>query len=362
MHQVVVLALPDVVAFDLAVPAQVFGHPDEGDRYHLTVCGPTAGVVASTTGFGVHVASGLEAVETADTVVVPGYAPHDEPTAEVLDALRRAAGRGVRVMSVCTGAFALAAAGLLNGRRATTHWRDADELAARFPAVRVDPGVLYVDDEAVMTSAGVAAGIDLCVHTVRLDHGEQAAAAVARRMVTAPHRAGGQAQFLHRPAPAAGTGLAETCAWALAHLDQPLAVADLARHAGWAPRTFARRFAAETGTTPQRWLATHRLLEGRRLLETTDATIDHVARLAGLGTAANLRLVLARELGTTPTAYRHTYRPHRTSTPTRRAPSSPTGTRTATSTGCCRINADDTAVEEGSAHVPSHQRLLSLSS
>lgn len=317
MHRVVVLALPDVVAFDLAVPAQVFGHPDEADRYRLTVCGPTAGTVPTTSGFDVAVSHGLEALYSADTVVVPGYAPHTAPSDAVLDALDRAAVRGARVMSVCTGAFALAAAGLLDGLRATTHWQDADELAARFPAVRVDPGVLYVDDEPVMTSAGVAAGIDLCVHTIRLDHGEDAAASVARRMVVAPHRAGGQAQFLHRPAPAPGTGLADTCTWALAHLHQPLTVADLARHAGWAPRTFARRFATETGTTPQRWLTTQRLLHARQLLEATDTPIDQVAHLAGLGTATNLRALLARDLGTTPTAYRRTYRVRHPSTDTR---------------------------------------------
>lgn len=314
VHQVAVLVLPFVVAFDLAVPAQVFGHPDEAERYRLTVCAREPGIVPSTTGFGIQVRSGLEALEAADTVVVPGYAPHDEPPAEVLAALRRAAARGTRMLSICTGAFALAAAGLLDGRRATTHWRDADELAARFPAVQVDPAVLYVDDEPVMTSAGVAAGIDLCVHVVRLDHGEQGATSVARRMVVAPHRTGGQAQFVQRPAPAAGTSLASTCAWALQQLDQPLTVADLARHAGWSPRTLARLFTTETGTTPRRWLTTQRLLQARYLLETTDTKVDHVARLAGLGTAANLRLLLTRELGMNPSAYRRTYRgrPHPT--------------------------------------------------
>lgn len=308
MHDVAVLVLPDVVAFDLAVPAQVFGHPDERERYRLTVCATVPGTVASTTGFGVCVPVGLAALQAAHTIVVPGYEPRDEPPAAVLAALRAAAARGARVLSVCTGAFALAAAGLLDGQRATTHWRDAPELAARYPAVRVDLDVLYVADEPVMTSAGLAAGIDLCVHVVRTDYGEQVAAEVARRMVVAPHRSGGQTQRLRRPAPPGRTGLADTCAWALTDLGRPLAVADLARHAGWAPRTFARRFVAETGLTPQRWLNAQRLLEARRLLETSDATVEHIARLTGLGTAENLRLMLVRDVAMTPTAYRRLHR------------------------------------------------------
>ncbi len=308
MHRVVALALPHVVAFDLAIPAQVFGHRDEVDHYAFSVCAEVAGVVPSTTGFGVHAHLGLEAVGVADTVVVPGYAPHDEPTPVVLEALRAAGTRGTRMVSVCTGAFALAAAGLLDGRRATTHWRDAAQLAARHPNVEVDPDVLYLDDGSVATSAGVAAGIDLCLHLVRRDHGAQTAARIARRMVVAPHRDGGQAQFLQRPIPASGTGLEPTCGWALERLAEPLSVADLARHAAWAPRTFARRFLAETGTTPLRWLTAQRLLEARRLLEGTDLPVDQVAARCGLGSAANLRLHLARDAASTPTAYRRAYR------------------------------------------------------
>jgi AraC family transcriptional activator FtrA len=255
----------------------------------------------------VQASFGLEALDVADTVVVPGYAPHAEPPASVLEALRAVADRGARVVSVCTGAFALAAAGLLDGRRATTHWKDADELATRYPDVDVDADVLYVDAGAVLTSAGVAAGIDLCLHLVRADFGEQAAARIARRMVVAPHRDGGQAQLLQRPLPSRGTGLAATCAWALERLAEPLTVADLAHHAGWAPRTFVRRFRAETGTAPLRWLIAQRLLEARRLLEVTDLPVEHVAARCGLGTAANLRLHLARDAATTPTAYRRAY-------------------------------------------------------
>jgi len=308
MHHVAILALPDVVAFDLAVPAQVFGHPDEHDRYRVTVCTPAPGLVPTTTGFEIAVNAGLEALNTAGTVVVPGYVPHLEPAMEVIDALRDVAGRGARLVSVCTGAFALAATGLLDGKRAATHWRDAAELADRYPFVDVDADTLYVGEEPVLTSAGIAAGIDLCLHVVRLDYGEQIAAEVARRMVVAPHRAGGQAQFLHRPIPAPGTGLASTCAWALTHLAEPLSVADLARHAGWAPRTFARRFLAETGTTPRRWIIAQRLLHARQLLETSDLPIEEIADRTGIGSAANLRLLLHRDTGTSPSDYRRAYR------------------------------------------------------
>ena len=262
----------------------------------------------STTGFAVQARVGLAELARADTVVVPGYAPYDAPSPAVLAALRRAAGGGARMVSVCTGAFALAAAGLLDGRPATTHWRDAAELSARYPAVKVDADVLYVDDGAVLTSAGVAAGIDLCLHLVRGDYGEQAASRIARRMVVAPYRDGGQAQFLQRPLPVNGTGLAATCAWARERLAEPVTVAALAAHAGWAPRTFARRFVAETGTTPLRWLAAQRLLEARRLLEATRLPVDQVAARCGLGTTANLRLHLLRDAATTPTAYRRSYR------------------------------------------------------
>ncbi|WP_163509399.1 GlxA family transcriptional regulator [Fodinicola acaciae] len=308
VHDVIVLALPAVVAFDLAVPSQVFGHPDERDRYRLTVCAPQPGLVPTTSGFDISVKAGLEALRTADTVVVPGYSPHTRPPTAVIEALRAAAERGARLMSVCTGAFALAATGLLDGRRAATHWRDAAELATSYPAVKVDADVLYVSDEPVLTSAGIAAGLDLCVHVMRVDHGEEVAAEVARRLVVAPHRTGGQAQFLHRPVPASGTGLAATCSWALDQLAEPLSVADLARHAGWAPRTFARRFRDETGTTPARWLTAQRLLRARQLLESSDLTVEQVAERTGLGSAANLRLLLRRDTGTSPSHYRRAYR------------------------------------------------------
>lgn len=307
MHRVAALVLPDVVAFDLAIPAQIFGHRDES-RYAFTVCAEHQGTISATTGFAVQVEAGLEALKSADTVIVPGFLPLCNPSAPALDALRRAEARGARVASVCVGAFALAAAGLLDGRRATTHWQHADELAARFPAVTVCPGVLYVDEGQVLTSAGIAAGIDLCLHMVRNDYGASAAAEVARRMVAAVHRPGGQAQFIERPLPQVGPALAATCAWAVEQLERPLTVAELARRAGYAPRTFARRFVAEMGMTPMRWLAAQRLLEARRLLESTDLTVDDIAWRCGLGSAANLRLYMAREMETTPSAYRNTFR------------------------------------------------------
>ena len=315
VHTVVALALPTVEAFDLAIPAQVFADPGLPRRYEFTVCAPAAGLVRSTVGFSVQAERDLEALAAADTVVVPGYFPLDDPGEQVCSALRQAAARGARIVSICTGAFALAAAGLLDHRRATTHWQYADQLAARYPAVKVDPDVLWVDEGAVLTSAGLAAGIDLCVQLVRADHGSEAAVSVARRMVVAPHRDGGQAQWLERPLPDPGEGLAATRQWALEHLANPLSVADLARNAGWASRSLARHFAAQTGMTPLRWLTAARIREARRLLEATDLPVDVIAARCGLGTAANLRLHLARDAGTTPTAYRAAYqgRPSRAS-------------------------------------------------
>jgi transcriptional regulator GlxA family with amidase domain len=308
MHRVVALAVPEVVAFDLSIPAQIFGHREARDLYEFTVCAERPGRVASTTGFAIEAAADLSALRDADTIVVPGYMPTDDPGAAVGEALREAAARGARVTSVCVGAFALAAAGLLDGRRATTHWQHADELAARYPEAQVDPDVLYVDEGQVLTSAGVAAGIDLCLHMVDIDHGSAVAGDVARRMVAAMHRPGGQAQFIRRELPAGGSGLTATCEWAIAELARPITIAELAEHAHVSPRTLARRFVEETGLTPIRWLTEQRLLEARRLLEATDIPVEEVALRCGLGTAANLRLHLGREAGTTPTAYRRAFR------------------------------------------------------
>jgi AraC family transcriptional activator FtrA len=307
VHTVVALALPAVEPFDLAIPAEVFGDRIQASRYRFTVCSPTPGLVASTIGYAVAAEHDLGVLEAADTVVVPGYMPLDDPGEEVCAALRLAVARGTRVVSVCTGAFALAAAGLLDHRRAATHWRYAGQLAARYPAVRVDPDVLWVDEGDVLTSAGLAAGIDLCVQLVRADYGSDAAVDVARHMVVAPHRDGGQAQWLQRPVPPPAESLAGTCEWALEHMAEPLTVSVLARHAGWAPRTFSRRFVAETGIAPLRWVTAARVREARRLLEVSDLPVEDVAARTGLGSAANLRLHLARDAGTTPTAYRAAY-------------------------------------------------------
>jgi transcriptional regulator GlxA family with amidase domain len=308
MHNVVALVVPDVIIFDLAIPAEIFGRAVEHGRYAFTVCTEQPGAVRSTSGFNLEIGSSLDAMEGADTVIVPGFFPRTDLSPVVIAALRRASARGARVASVCVGAFALAAAGLLDGRNATTHWEFADELAARFPAVRVTPEVLYVHEGPVLTSAGIAAGVDLCLYMVRCDYGALAATEVSRRMVAPVHRAGGQAQFMERPIPDDGLGLAATRAWAIQEMHRPLAVSGLAEHAGYSTRAFARRFVAEVGTTPLRWLTDQRLLEARRLLEATELPIEDVAWRCGLGTAANLRLHLARDASITPTAYRRAVR------------------------------------------------------
>jgi transcriptional regulator GlxA family with amidase domain len=310
MHHVAALALPDVVALQLSTPAQIFGHRAERNRYTFTVCAEEPGPVTTTTGFAIQADTGLSALESADTVIIPGFWPPDDPSDAVLEGLHRAAARGARIASVCTGAFALAAAGLLDGRTATTHWQEADNFTARFPAVELRRDVLYVDEGRLLSGAGDAAGIDLFLHLFAGDHGAAAAAEVARRMVAPVHRGGGQPQSLQRPLPRSGPALEQTRAWAIHELDRPLTVTQLARHAGLAPRTFARHFLAETGMTPLRWLTAQRLLEARRLLEASDLSIDEVARRCGLGTPANLRTHLGREADMTPSGYRNAFRGH----------------------------------------------------
>jgi AraC family transcriptional activator FtrA len=306
-HRVVALALDRVVAFDLSIAAHVFGHLG-GRRYTFATCAAAPGPLPSD-GLTLAVEHGPEALATADTIVVPGYDAHGRPPEHVLDALRAAHARGVRVVSICTGAFALAHAGLLDGRRATTHWMWTDALAQRFPRVEVDANVLYVDEGDVLTSAGVASGIDLCLHLIRRDHGADVAARYARRIVVAPHRDGGQAQFIDRPLALNAEGSLEaTRAWALERLHEPLDVAALARHACVSERTFARRFRAETGTTPLQWLLRQRVLEARRLLETSDLPVEDVADRSGFGSAASLREHFRRTTATTPTAYRRGFR------------------------------------------------------
>lgn len=313
-HRVAVLCVERVVAFDVSVPCQVFSLAYGGRRplYEVSACGVRPGSVRTTTGFAIAGVAGLEAAAEAETIIVPGYREvYDRPPEEALRALREAADRGARVTSICTGAFALAHAGLLDGRRATTHWFSAAELARRFPAVEVEADALYVEDGPVVTSAGLSAGIDLCLHLVRADHGERIGARVARAMVASPHRDGGQAQFIERALPAEdGAGsLEEVRRWALDHLDEPLDVATLARRAAVSPRTFARRFVAETGTTPLRWLNAQRVLEARRLLERTDLDVEQIAAESGFGSAPSLREHFRRATATTPSAYRRAFAP-----------------------------------------------------
>jgi transcriptional regulator GlxA family with amidase domain len=315
MHRIVALCLDGVVAFDLAAPAQAFSVASTATgkpRYEFATCSLDGRELSSTTGFGIVPKGDVGLLERADTVVVPASLAGFSPPPQAIEALRAAAERGARVISVCTGAFALAHAGLLDGRRATTHWAFAAEMARRFPTVDVDSGALYVDEGQVMTSAGLSAGIDLCLHVIRGDCGAAVGERVARHMVAAPHREGGQAQFIERPGTSAGvaTGSLEpTRRWAAERLHEPLDVAAMASHASVSPRTFARRFREETGTTPLQWLLNQRVQEARRLLEETDLSIDAVAWRAGFGTAASLRDHFRRVTATTPTAYRRSFTP-----------------------------------------------------
>jgi transcriptional regulator GlxA family with amidase domain len=259
-------------------------------------------------GFGLEVSAGLERVAEADLVTVPAM-PRDRPASgAVVEALRAAHDRGARVLSVCTGAFLLGQAGLLDGRECTTHWMHVDELQERFPSARVNCGVLYVDEDPVITSAGSAAGLDACLHLMRKEYGARIANSVARRMVVPPQREGGQAQYVETPvsAPSAGT-LKPVLTWLQEHLHEELSVTSLARRAAMSPRTFARRFRAETGTTPHQWVTAQRLLLAEQLLEESDAPIDLVASRTGFGNAATLRHHFAQARGTTPAAYRRTF-------------------------------------------------------
>ena len=302
-----------VSPFEFAVACEVFGL-DRSELgvawYRFLVCAAQPPPVMTAMGFTIDTPYGLDSLGAADTIVVPADNRCGEGVEDLLEALRQAHARGARILSVCTGAFALAAAGLLDGRRATTHWMHAGELARRYPKVKVDPDVLYVDEGDILTSAGTAAGIDLCLHVVRQDFGAEIANAVARRMVVPPHRPGGQAQFIVEPVPDLPTAdpFSDTLVWLQEHLDQPMTVADLARRAAMSPRTFARRFRSTTGTTPNQWLLRQRVLLAQRLLESTDQPVELVATHAGFGTAANLRQHFQRSLHVSPNAYRRTFR------------------------------------------------------
>src|SRR5262245_43562923 len=310
--RVVVVAYDRVALFELAIAVEVFGLPRPELKipwYDFEVCSIDSGPLRATGAIQVRARRGLAAIAAADTIIVPGWRdPAETPPRRLLEALRRAHRRGARVVSICSGVFVLAAAGLLDGKRATTHWRYTEILRARYPSIRIEPDVLYVQEGNVFSSAGSAAGIDLCLHLVRLDHGAEIANQVARRLVVAPHREGGQAQFIARPMPArVQGGLAGAIDWALAHLDRPIGVDDLARAAALSPRTFLRRFRAEVGGTPHRWLIHQRVRAAQRRLESSRASVDEVAEAVGFGTSQTLRLHFRRVLRTSPNAYRRRF-------------------------------------------------------
>jgi transcriptional regulator GlxA family with amidase domain len=277
--------------------------------YRLFICGDTSAPVTADTGFQVLVPHGLETLAEVDTVIVtPTYRP-DEVAESVFGALRQAHARGCRILSLCTGAFVLARAGLLDGRRAATHWTECDELARRFPLVSVDAGVLYVDEGDILTGAGSAASIDLLLHIVRQDYGSDVAPQLARQLVVPPQRDGGQAQFIEQPLPELDDAnlFADTVAWVQEHLDDPVTVEDLAERSAMSPRTFARRFQAATGTTPYQWLLGQRVHLAQRLLETSDLSVETVAERSGFCTAGNLRKHFGRVVHTSPQAYRRAF-------------------------------------------------------
>ncbi|MEU6928436.1 helix-turn-helix domain-containing protein [Streptomyces sp. NPDC046385] len=316
-HRVAVLALPGLLPFELGIPHRIFGRARDGEGrllYEIVTCATAAGPVQTDADFSVHVEHGPEVLGTADTVVIPAsyeLGPvHDEgrlppELAATLAHIRP----GTRLVAICTGGYVLAAAGHLDGRPATTHWASAEHFQRLFPRVRVDADVLFVDDGDVLTSAGVAAGIDLCLHIVRRDHGAGVANDVARRTIVPPHRDGGQAQYIARPVPESGTSTTTTArAWALAHLHEPIQLRDLAVRESMSVRTFTRRFREEVGISPGQWLTQQRVERARHLLESTALPVDQIAHDAGFGTAQSLRVHLQTAIGVTPTAYRRTFR------------------------------------------------------
>ncbi|WP_232376550.1 GlxA family transcriptional regulator [Amycolatopsis aidingensis] len=313
-HRVVVLAISEVVGYDLHIPPQLFraAERDGEPLYEVRVCGVDDQPVRVSTGYTAVLDHGPEVLAEADTVIIPGtrvdgprrHGTLPGPVAEALALIPP----GARLMSICTGAFVLGAAGVLDGRRATTHWAHTEDFRRLYPRVELDESVLFVDEGAVLTSAGLAAGVDLCLHVLRADHGSEVANTAARYCVVPPWRDGGQSQFIDRPVAESGAGsTAPTRAWALHHLDQRLDLATLAGHARMSVRTFSRRFRAETGLPPRAWLTQQRVRHARHLLETTDLPVDAVATESGLGTAASLRQHLSTTIGVAPLAYRRTF-------------------------------------------------------
>jgi AraC family transcriptional activator FtrA len=312
-HPVTVLAFDGMSVFELGIVSEVFGLPrPEFDRpwYDLTICAETPGPVRVVGGASPHTEHGLDVFATGRTVIVPGVPDvRADPSPELIEALRTAHARGARVMSICSGAFALAGAGLLDGRRVTTHWRYADALRSRYPAVEVDADVLYLDDGDVLTSAGSAAGLDLCLHVLRRDHGPAIANAVARRLVVQPHRDGGQAQFIEAPMPDGPDDdrLSRSIQWALGNLAEPITVEVLARRAHMSERTYLRHFARATGTTPIRWLINQRVQASLALLEATGTPIEEVAAAVGFESPVTYRHHFGQAMRTSPSAYRRAF-------------------------------------------------------
>ncbi|MFI0977862.1 GlxA family transcriptional regulator [Streptomyces sp. NPDC021093] len=308
VHRVVVLALDGVYPFELGIPQRVFGTAD--DHYEVVTCTVDGRPVRTCADFEINTRQGPEALRTADTVIIPPYGPPPttaELPAAVTDALALIPATA-RTVSICTGAFTLAAAGLLDGRPATTHWSLADRFRELYPRVALDPDVLFVDDGDVLTSAGAASGVDVCLHLVRKDHGSELANRVARRCVVPPWREGGQAQYIEQPVPAPSeTGTAATRDWALGRLAEPLTLTDLAGHARMSLRTFARRFRDEVGISPGRWLTRQRVARARELLESSDLPVEQIAGQVGFATAASLRQHLHTAIGVSPQAYRRTF-------------------------------------------------------
>ncbi|MFI7642026.1 GlxA family transcriptional regulator [Nonomuraea sp. NPDC049400] len=316
MHRVAVLAVDGVIPFELSVPSRIFcvaKGPGGEPLYEVVTCTPDGRPVATAADYSVAVEHDASALESADTVVVPaaewysGVTAEDALPAPLAGALARIR-PGTRVVSICVGTFVLAAAGLLDGRPATTHWRHAKRFAAAFPKVRMDADVLFVDDGDVLTSAGASAGVDLCLHLVRRDHGSRVANQVARACVVPPWRDGGQAQYIEHPVPEpSNVGTASTRAWAMERLGTPLLLDDLASHAGMSRRTFTRHFRQEVGMSPGQWLTQQRVALARHLLETSDLPVDRIADRAGFGTPASLRQHLQAAVGVSPHAYRRTF-------------------------------------------------------
>lgn len=313
LKSVAVIVLPGLSPFEFGILCDVFGEDRSGldvglPKFDFRICTPEPGLVPTGKGFSIQVDKDMTAAADADLVIM---APHRRTPlpAVVIEQLQAAAARGASMLSVCTGSFSLAEAGLLDGRCATTHWMHSPELAAAYPKVRVDENVLYVEDGNIITSAGSAAGIDACLHLIRREFGAKAANAIARGMVVPPHRDGGQAQYIDRPVPAhTGDTMEELLVWLAANLDKEYSVTELAGRMHMSDRTFARRFRAETGTTPAAWVNAQRILRAQTLLEETQLSIDEVAREAGFGQAVLLRHHFHRALGTSPAAYRRTFR------------------------------------------------------